>query len=245
MGLAARRGGPGPTSPRSAGLGFPGAQRIRRPWSRRVVKEHHETAGVVGRELPGPGSNARACVVLAVAMVEVLSMPGRRRGACRLWWGHGNPWSWTAPVVWAWRRRVRPVTDRSCRHVRHLVAKWTSERSFPPDTGNPDRWCAWATGFRWNWQAPTSAPAGTLARDQQWRDLGGGDPAGEGSAVRTAIALLTIGVAAAVPPAEECRDGGPRTHRITVFRSRRGARPWPSRRRPLSRPTHWRGFSSR
>ncbi|WP_439378819.1 sensor histidine kinase [Amycolatopsis lexingtonensis] len=137
----------------------------------------------------------RACVVLAVAMV-VPAVWAAAVALC-LWWGPGNPWSWTAPVVWACIATFvlsRPV----CRHVRHLVAKWTGT-VIPAGYRQPGPVVRLSTGFWWNGYSyeRTSRDA---RRDQRWRTRWR-DPAVWRDLRFTAIAPLTIGVAAAVPPA--------------------------------------------
>ncbi|GLZ31958.1 hypothetical protein Lesp02_41460 [Lentzea sp. NBRC 105346] len=113
-----------------------------------------------------------------------------------LWWG-GNPWSAIAPLVWACIGTFalsRPV----CRMIRALVASWTGTvitagyRQAVPVT-------RMSTGYWWNGFSYERSSRDAV-RDQRMR-LWFRDPATWRDLRFVLIAPVTIGVAAAVPPA--------------------------------------------
>jgi signal transduction histidine kinase len=113
-----------------------------------------------------------------------------------IWW-HGNPWSWIAPIVWAGIGTValaRPV----CRVFRFLVAKWTftvvpaGYRQAPQVTQMSTRY--WWNGYSYERNSRDAR------RHQRWR-VWLRDPATWRDLRFTAIAPVTVGVVAAVPPA--------------------------------------------
>ncbi|TJZ57362.1 sensor histidine kinase [Streptomyces piniterrae] len=137
----------------------------------------------------------RACVVAAVSML----VPAVWAAAVALgiWWGAGNPWSWVAPFVLVAVGTLalsRPV----CRMFRFLVARWTATvipagyRKAPPVT-------QLSTGYWWNGFSYERSSR-DARMDQGWR-IRWSDPANWRDLRFTAIAPITVGVIAAVPPA--------------------------------------------
>ncbi|WP_433436892.1 sensor histidine kinase [Nonomuraea sp. CA-141351] len=136
----------------------------------------------------------RACVVMVVAML----VPAVWAAAVALWiwWWGGDPWSGMVPLVWACIGTLalsRPV----CRMVRSLVAKWTGT-VIPAGYRQVGPVTRMATGYWWNGYSyeRTSRDA---RLDQQWRTRWS-DPATWRDLRFVAIAPITAGVIAAVPP---------------------------------------------
>ncbi len=137
----------------------------------------------------------RACVVAVVSML--IPAVWAAAVALGLWWGAGNPWSWVAPVVLVCVGTLalsRPV----CRMVRFLVARWTATvipagyRQAPPVV-------RMSTGYWWNGFGYERTRRDALM-DQKWR-VRWNDPANWRDLRFTAIAPLTAGVVACLPPA--------------------------------------------
>ncbi|MDT0549226.1 MULTISPECIES: sensor histidine kinase [Streptomyces] len=137
----------------------------------------------------------RGCVVVVVSML----VPAVWGAAVTLgiWWGAGNPWSWVAPLVLVCVGTLglaRPV----CRMVRHLVARWTA--TVVPDgyrqAGPVTRM---STGYWWNGFGYERTKRDALL-DQRWR-VRWKDPANWRDLRFTAIAPLTAGLVASLPPA--------------------------------------------
>ncbi|WP_233157216.1 MULTISPECIES: sensor histidine kinase [Amycolatopsis] len=135
----------------------------------------------------------RAVVVLVVSML--VPAVWAAAVALALWWD--GPWTWIPPVLWAAVATLllaRPV----CRIFRSLVAKWTGTvipagyREMPPVV-------RLSTGFWWNGHSYERTERDARL-DQQWR-LRWRDPARWRDLRFTAIAPVTAGLAAAVPPA--------------------------------------------
>ncbi|WP_285748488.1 sensor histidine kinase [Lentzea sp. NBRC 105346] len=136
----------------------------------------------------------RACVLAVVTM----PVPAVWAAAMALWlWWGGNPWSAIAPLVWACIGTFalsRPV----CRMIRALVASWTGTvitagyRQAVPVT-------RMSTGYWWNGFSYERSSRDAV-RDQRMR-LWFRDPATWRDLRFVLIAPVTIGVAAAVPPA--------------------------------------------
>uniref|UniRef100_A0AAU1M1F9 histidine kinase n=1 Tax=Streptomyces sp. NBC_00148 TaxID=2903626 RepID=A0AAU1M1F9_9ACTN len=137
----------------------------------------------------------RACVVAAVCM----SAPALWAAAVALGirWGAGNPWSWVAPVVLVCGGTLalsRPV----CRMVRFLVAKWTAT-VIPAGYREAGPVMRMSTGYWWNGFGYERTRRDALL-DQKWR-VRWRDPANWRDLRFTAIAPLTAGVVASLPPA--------------------------------------------
>ncbi|MFF4623799.1 hypothetical protein [Nonomuraea jabiensis] len=137
----------------------------------------------------------RACVVAAVTM----PVPAVWAAAATLWirWWGGDPWSGTVPFVWACVGTLalaRPVS----RMVRSLVAKWTGT-VIPAGYRQAAPVTRLSTGFWWNGFSYERTKRDALM-DQRWRTRWR-DPAFWRDLRFTAIAPLTAGVIAAVPPA--------------------------------------------
>ncbi|MET1071343.1 MAG: histidine kinase [Umezawaea sp.] len=135
----------------------------------------------------------RACVVVAVAML----VPAMWAAAAvvAVWWS-GNPWSWIPLVVLpaiATVALARPV----CRVVRDLVATWTGTVVDPGyrEAGPVTRL---STGYWWNGYSYSRTSEDAL-HEQRWR-LRWSDPATRRDLRFLAIAPVTAGVVAAVPP---------------------------------------------
>ena len=136
----------------------------------------------------------RACVLLCVSLT-VPAVWAAAVAVC-IWW-RGNPWSWIAPIVLAGIGTValaRPV----CRVFRFVVAKWTGTvvpagyRQAPPVT-------QMSTGYWWNGYSYERTRR-DARRDQRWR-VWLSDPATWRDLRFVAIAPVTVGVVAAIPPA--------------------------------------------
>ncbi|WP_214415686.1 sensor histidine kinase [Sphaerisporangium fuscum] len=136
----------------------------------------------------------RACVVLAVSML----VPAVWAAAVALWiWWGGNPWSWIAPFLWAGFGTFalsRPV----CGMVRSLVAKWTGT-VIPAGYRQAGPVTQMATGYWWNGYSYERSSR-DARMDQQWRTRLR-DPATWRDVRFTAIAPITMGLVAAIPPA--------------------------------------------
>ncbi|MFI0904196.1 sensor histidine kinase [Streptomyces sioyaensis] len=137
----------------------------------------------------------RAC---AVALVSML-VPAVWAAAVALgiWWGAGNPWSWVAPCVLVCVGTLtlsRPV----CRLVRFLVARWTGT-VIPAGYRQAGPVTRMSTGYWWNGFSYERTSRDALLDQKvrvRWRD-----PANWRDLRFTAIAPLTAGVVAALPPA--------------------------------------------
>ncbi|MBB5776630.1 sensor histidine kinase [Nonomuraea jabiensis] len=137
----------------------------------------------------------RACVVVAVTM----PVPAVWAAAATLWiwWWGGDPWSGTVPFVWACIGTLalaRPVS----RMVRALVAKWTGT-VIPAGYRQATPVTRLSTGYWWNGFSYERTRRDALM-DQRWRTRWR-DPAFWRDLRFTAIAPLTAGLIAAVPPA--------------------------------------------
>jgi signal transduction histidine kinase len=137
----------------------------------------------------------RACVVLVVSML--VPAVWAAAVAVWIWWWGGDPWSGIVPLVWACIGTLalsRPV----CRMTRSLVAKWTGT-VIPVAYRQAGPVTQMSTGFWWNGHSyeRTSRDA---RLDQQWRTRWR-DPAIWRDLRFTAIAPITAGLVAAVPPA--------------------------------------------
>ncbi|MFE6049333.1 sensor histidine kinase [Kitasatospora sp. NPDC056446] len=137
----------------------------------------------------------RACVVAAVSML----VPAVWAAAVALgiWWGAGNPWSWLAPVVLVSVGTLalsRPV----CRMVRFLVARWTAT-VIPAGYRQAGPVTRMSTGYWWNGFGYERTRRDALM-DQKWR-VRWSDPANWRDLRFTAVAPLTAGLVAALPPA--------------------------------------------
>ncbi|MEU1792475.1 histidine kinase [Streptomyces sparsogenes] len=137
---------------------------------------------------------ARACVVVAV----VLPIPAVWAAAVALWmWWGGNPYSWIAPFVWACIGTLA-LSRPFCRMIRSLVAKWTGT-VIPAGYREAAPVTQMSTGYWWNGFS-YSRTSKDARREQRLR-LWWSDPASWRDLRFTAIALITIGVIAAIPPA--------------------------------------------
>ncbi|MFF1695621.1 sensor histidine kinase [Streptomyces sp. NPDC058257] len=137
----------------------------------------------------------RACVVVVVSML----VPAVWAAAVALgiWWGAGNPWSWVAPVVLVCVGTFalsRPV----CRMFRFLVVKWTAT-VVPAGYRQAEPVVRMSTGYWWNGFSYERTRRDALM--DQRRRIRWNDPANWRDLRFTAIAPLTAGVLAAVPPA--------------------------------------------
>ncbi|MFE6164368.1 sensor histidine kinase [Streptomyces sp. NPDC056486] len=137
----------------------------------------------------------RACVVVVVSLL----VPAVWAAAVALgiWWGAGNPWSWVAPVVLVCVGTLalsRPV----CRMFRSLVAQWTAT-VVPAGYRQAEPVVRMSTGYWWNGFSYERTRRDALM-DQRWR-IRWNDPANWRDLRFTAIAPLTAGVIAAIPPA--------------------------------------------
>ncbi|REK84400.1 sensor histidine kinase [Streptomyces inhibens] len=135
----------------------------------------------------------RACVVVIVSML----VPAVWAAAVALgiWWA--GPWSWVPVFVWACIGTLalsRPV----CRMFRSLVARWTAT-VIPAGYRQAEPVVRMSTGYWWN--GFTYARSSQQARqEQRWR-VRRSDPATWRDLRFTAIAPVTVGVIAAIPPA--------------------------------------------
>ncbi|MER5183962.1 sensor histidine kinase [Streptomyces sp. NPDC002896] len=137
----------------------------------------------------------RACVVALVSML----VPAVWAAAVALgmWWGAGNPWSWIAPFVLVCVGTLalsRPV----CRIVRLLVTRWTAT-VIPAGYRQAGPVTRMSTGYWWNGFSYERTSRDALL-DQKWR-VRWSDPANWRDLRFTAIAPLTAGVVASLPPA--------------------------------------------
>ncbi|WP_031075363.1 sensor histidine kinase [Streptomyces sp. NRRL WC-3742] len=137
----------------------------------------------------------RACVVAVISML----VPAVWAAAVALgiWWGAGNPWSWVAPVVLVCG--CTPALSRPvCRMVRFLVARWTAT-VIPAGYRQAGPVTRMSTGYWWNGFGYERTRRDALF-DQKWR-VRWSDPANWRDLRFTAIAPLTAGVVASLPPA--------------------------------------------
>ncbi|MEU8995211.1 sensor histidine kinase [Streptomyces caniferus] len=137
----------------------------------------------------------RACAVVVVSML----VPAVWAGAVALGirWGAGNPWSWAAPCVLVCVGTLalaRPV----CRMFRFLVATWTAT-VIPAGYRQAGPVTRMSTGYWWNGFGYERTSRDALL-DQKWR-LRRRDPANWRDLRFTALAPVTAGVVAALPPA--------------------------------------------
>ncbi|MFI6764780.1 sensor histidine kinase [Streptomyces sp. NPDC050355] len=137
----------------------------------------------------------RACVVAVVTML----VPAVWAAAVALgiWWGAANPWSWLAPFVLVSVGTLalsRPV----CQMVRRLVAKWTATE-IPSGYRQAGPVTQLSTGYWWNGFGYERTSRDALM-DQKWR-VRWGDPANGRDLRFMAIAPLTAGLVASLPPA--------------------------------------------
>ncbi|MFF5212143.1 sensor histidine kinase [Streptosporangium sp. NPDC000396] len=137
----------------------------------------------------------RACAVAVVSML----VPAVWAAAVALGirWGAGNPWSWVAPFVLVCVGTLalsRPV----CRIVRLLVARWTTT-VIPAGYRQAGPVTRMSTGYWWNGFSYERTSRDALL-DQKWR-VRWSDPANWRDLRFTAIAPLTAGVVASLPPA--------------------------------------------
>ncbi|KUJ67686.1 histidine kinase [Streptomyces albus subsp. albus] len=137
----------------------------------------------------------RACVVVAATML----VPAVWAAAVALgiWWGAANPWSWVAPLVLVCAGTLalsRPV----CRMVRFLVERWTAT-AIPAGYRRSGPVTRLSTGYWWNGFSYERSRRDALL-DQKWR-VRWSDPANWRDLRFTAIAPITAGVIASIPPA--------------------------------------------
>jgi hypothetical protein len=116
--------------------------------------------------------------------------------ALGIWWGAGNPWSWVAPVVLV-RGGTLALSRPVCRMVRFLVARWTGT-VVPAGYRQAGPVTRMSTGYWWNGFSYERTRRDALL-DQKWR-VRWSDPANWRDLRFTAIAPLTAGVAASLPP---------------------------------------------
>ncbi|MGA5816850.1 sensor histidine kinase [Kitasatospora sp. NPDC094028] len=136
----------------------------------------------------------RACVVAAVCLL----IPAVWGGAVALGirWGAGNPWSWLAPlllVVVGTLALARPV----CQVIRFLVTRWTGT-VVPAGYRQAGPVTRMSTGYWWNGFSYERTRRDALM-DQRWR-VRWRDPANWRDLRFTAIAPLTAGAVASLPP---------------------------------------------
>ncbi|MER8102942.1 histidine kinase [Kitasatospora sp. NPDC094016] len=137
----------------------------------------------------------RACVVAAVCLL--LPAVWAAAVALGVWWGAGNPWSWTAPFVLVGVGTLalpRPV----CRIVRFLVARWTAT-VIPAGYRQAGPVTLMSTGFWWNGFSYERTRRDALM-DQRWR-VRWRDPANWRDLRFAGIAPFTAGLLACLPPA--------------------------------------------
>jgi signal transduction histidine kinase len=137
---------------------------------------------------------ARSCVLAAVALLPAVVWAA---GVAVMVWWRGNPWSWTAPILWMCIGTLvlaRPVS----RMTRSLVARWTGTE-LPAGYRTPGQVVQLSTGYWWNGFS-YSRTSERAREEQQWR-LRFTDPATWRDLRFTVVAPFTIGVVAAVPPA--------------------------------------------
>ncbi|MFF4283720.1 sensor histidine kinase [Streptomyces sp. NPDC001633] len=136
---------------------------------------------------------ARACGVAAVSLLVPAVWAAVALG---VWWA-GNPWAWTAVFVWAGIGTFA-VSRPLCRVVRHLVAKWTGT-VIPAGYRQAEPVVRMSTGYWWNGFSYRRSSR-DARQEQRWR-LWWSDPATWRDLRFLAIAPLTVGVTAVVPPA--------------------------------------------
>ncbi|MEV0151854.1 MULTISPECIES: histidine kinase [unclassified Nonomuraea] len=138
---------------------------------------------------------ARACVVVVVAML--VPAVWAVAVALWLWWWGGNPWTAAVPFLWACIGTLalsRPV----CRMVRSLVEKWTGT-VVPAGYRQAGPVTRMSTGYWWNGYSYERTDRD--ARQDQRMRLWWSDPATRRDLRFTAVAPVTMGLIAAVPPA--------------------------------------------
>jgi signal transduction histidine kinase len=137
----------------------------------------------------------RACVVAVISML----VPAVWAAAVALgiWWGAGNPWSWVAPVMVVCGCTLA-LSRSVCRMVRFLVARWTAT-VIPAGYRQAGPVTRMSTGYWWNGFSYERTRRDALL-DQKWR-VRWSDPANWRDLRFTAIAPLTAGVVASLPPA--------------------------------------------
>jgi len=137
---------------------------------------------------------ARSCVVLVVTLL-VPAVWAAAVGVA-IWWG-GNPFSWIAPFVFACIGTfllARPVS----RMARSLVARWTGI-VIPGGYLEPAPIVRMSTGYWWNGHSYSRSLKDAQEEQEQrirWRD-----PAAWRDLRFVAVAAVTAGPAAVVPPA--------------------------------------------
>ncbi|MEY9875380.1 signal transduction histidine kinase [Streptacidiphilus sp. MAP12-33] len=136
----------------------------------------------------------RSCAVAAVC----LAVPGVWAAAVAwgIWWGATNPWSWSAPVLLVVAGTIglaRPV----CQAARRLVARW-SGTTIPGGYRRAVPVTRLSTGYWWNGFSYERTRRDALM-DQRWR-LRWRDPANLRDLRFVAVAPLTAGLVAALPP---------------------------------------------
>ncbi|MFC9238822.1 sensor histidine kinase [Streptomyces decoyicus] len=135
----------------------------------------------------------RACVVVVVSML----VPAVWAAAVTLgiWWA-GDPWSWVPvclPACMGTLALSRPV----CRMFRFLVATWTAT-VIPAGYRQAGPVVRMSTGYWWNGFSYERTRRDALL-DQRWRTRWS-DPATWRDLRFTAIAPITVGVLASIPP---------------------------------------------
>ncbi|MFB7614051.1 sensor histidine kinase [Kitasatospora sp. NPDC056181] len=136
----------------------------------------------------------RACALAVVSMLVPAVWAGAAAVAVR--WA-GNPWSWPGLFVPA-ATCTLALSGPVCRAFRHLVARWTGtvipagHRQAPPVV-------RMSTGYWWNGYSYKRSRR--EAEEEQQRRLRWSDPATWRDLRFTAIAPVTVGLVAAVPPA--------------------------------------------
>ncbi|MFB6614110.1 sensor histidine kinase [Streptomyces sp. NPDC085524] len=137
----------------------------------------------------------RACVLAAVTLL--LPAVWTSAVALGIRWGAHNPWSWLMPSVLVSAGTLvlpRPV----CRLVRVLVARWTGT-VVPAGYREAGPVTRMSTGYWWNGFGYERTRRDALM-DQRWR-MWWRDPATWRDLRFTVIAPVTVGMAAALPPA--------------------------------------------
>ncbi len=137
---------------------------------------------------------ARACLVLVVTLL-VPAVWAAAVGVA-IWWG-GNPFSWTAPFVFACIGTfvlARPVS----RMARSLVARWTGI-VIPGGYLEPAPIVRMSTGYWWNGHSYSRSLK--EAQEEQDRRIRWRDPAAWRDLRFVAIAAVTAAPASVVPPA--------------------------------------------
>ncbi|MFH8787096.1 sensor histidine kinase [Streptomyces roseoverticillatus] len=137
----------------------------------------------------------RACAVAAVSLL--VPAVWAAAAALGIWWGPGNPWSWTAPfaiVCVGTLALPRPV----CRTIRFLVARWAAT-VIPAGYRQGGPVTRLSTGYWWNGFSYERSRRDAVL-DQKMR-LWWSDPANWRDLRFTGIVPFTAGVVAALPPA--------------------------------------------